>query len=71
MFTVMRARAWHKLVVVAAIFERGFHLQICQPPIAPVVVEIRLAILQEDANGPDRMLANLGRVIVPAANIGK
>src|ERR687885_2168563 len=60
-----------KPVVIAAILERRHHLQVRQPPVAPLVVEIALAILQIDAQRPGCLFANRGGVDMPAANIRK
>ena len=71
MLAIVRAGARGKGVVVATIFERGDHLKICEPPAAPLVIQIGLAILQKDTHRSRGFLADARRVHVTAANVGE
>ena len=50
MLAAVSARAAHELVII--LFELGgrIHLQVCQPPVAPDVVQVLLAVLQKDSD---------------------
>ena len=50
MFAVVAAVAADEFAVVFHVSQRGIHLQVGEPPVAVAVVEIVLAVLQEDAD---------------------
>ena len=67
----MSALAEDELVVVALVFQGGRHLPIRERPVAMHVVEIRRAVLEENANGLLVGLADQGGVVVAAADVGE
>lgn len=71
MFAIVAAGAADKFVVVAAELERGFHLQIAQPPIAMAIVQIIATILQEDADIALGRLADQRGIDMTATNISE
>ena len=48
MLAVVTTRAGHELVIIATVAERRLHLQIGQPPVPMLVVQVGLAILEKD-----------------------
>src|SRR6516164_4291266 len=59
------------LVVVLLVLEGGFHLQVAEPPVAVLVVEVVGAVLEEDADVFVLGLADHAGVPVAAANVGE
>src|SRR6185437_11040084 len=66
------ARAGYLLFVGIGVgpLQRRQHLLIGQVPVAMLVVEVRGAILQENADGPDGILADQARIGVAARDHG-
>lgn len=67
----MAAGSADEFVVVAPEFQSFLHLQITQPPVPVLVVEILVTILEEDADVPLVFLANEGGVNVPSPDVGE
>src|SRR6267142_6600072 len=65
----MRAHAADEFVVVDLERQRLFHLQIRQPPVPGLVVQVVLAVLEADSNVLFRGLANDARICVAVADI--
>src|SRR6266540_1950140 len=58
-------------VVVAAELEGGRHLLVRERPVAEAVVQVVRSVLEENAYGPVRRLADQRGVDVAAADVGK
>ena len=71
MLAVVRAITHHEPVVVAREGQRAGHGPVGQRPIAMQVVEVVLAVLQEDPQGLALGLADQGRVGVATADVGE
>jgi hypothetical protein len=63
------ADAVFEAVVVAPEFQRGRHFLVRKWPVPELVVEVVRAVLQEDADRPDRSLPDERRVDVSAADV--
>src|SRR4029450_5693049 len=66
---LVRAVPEDELVVVPAVLERRGHLLVGQRPVAPAVVEVVRAVLQEHADGPYRALADAPGVDAAAGGV--
>src|SRR5436309_9199335 len=71
MFAVVAFSAEVELVIVAAELQRSRHFLVGQRPVAMQVVEVLLAILQEDADWFLFRLANQRRIDMPAPDISE
>src|SRR5437867_9152794 len=56
-------------VVVTPELQRGRHLLVRERPVPELIVEVARAVLQEDADRPDRGLPDERRVDVSAADV--
>lgn len=71
MLAIMATRSSHEPMVIAPVFEGGNHLQVRQPPVPPLVIEVRFTILKVDAQRPRRLLAKERGVDMSATNVRK
>ena len=69
MFTAVLAGTAHELVVVLLELQGRFHLQVCQPPVPVLVVEIVAAVLVEHPNRLRWRGADKRRVDVPTPDV--
>src|SRR5438045_1847693 len=67
----MRTDTADELLVVALEHQRFFHLKIRQPPVAGLVIEVVLPVLETDANLFLLRLADDARVCVAVTDIGE
>src|SRR5262245_28787829 len=66
---VVAAVAPLHVVVVLLVLERRFHLQIAEPPVAVLVVQVGRPVLKEDADGFVLGLADDAGIAVAAADV--
>ena len=71
MYAVVRTAAAHKAVIIAPIAQRRLHLQIGQPPVAILIVQVVLPILQKDAQRANRLFVDERGIGVTAPDIGE
>ena len=69
MFAAVLSRATDKFEIIGFKGQGGFHLQVCQPPVPVLVIQIIGAILQKDPNGFPVGFSNHRFVIVPSPDI--
>lgn len=71
MFAIVTAGSAHEFVIVVPEVEGLLHLKVCEPPVTVLVVEILIAVLQEDSDIAFLAFADEGRIDVTAPDVGE